>query len=229
MKNSKSSKYLNMGAETSLSVGIFSASASGEHKEDESHRDSETNVTGIQMDVAAVRIERSWMNETLFALDGWKIAGQKKGHISDGTFVTEEGKKHNEGIMPLIPKYMLVARNVTLTGNFSKALLNEIIIKALRSGDILSDNVGICLVEQELPIDVRRFQNPVTDEGDIRMQSIDSSERIADLINSFGTVSDIEECYMVILEGIQEAFYARSMAGRSAPCVANADDSIMEA
>lgn len=81
MKNSKSSKYLNMGAETSLSVGIFSASASGEHKEDESHRDSETNVTGIQMDVAAVRIERSWMNETLFALDGWKIAGQKKGHI----------------------------------------------------------------------------------------------------------------------------------------------------
>ncbi len=55
MKNSKSSKYLNMGAETSLSVGIFSASASGEHKEDESHRDSETNVTGIQMDVAAAR------------------------------------------------------------------------------------------------------------------------------------------------------------------------------
>ncbi|MFG6333996.1 MAG: hypothetical protein K1W20_00730 [Lachnospiraceae bacterium] len=93
----------------------------------------------------------------------------------------------------------------------------------------MSDNVDICLVEQELPIDVRRFQNPVTDEGDIRMQSIDSSERIADLINSFGTVSDIEECYMVILDGIQEAFYARSMAGRSALCVANADDSIMEA
>lgn len=125
MKDSKSSKYLNMGADTSLNVGIFSGSASGEHKEDESHKDTETNVTGIQMDVAAVRIERSWMNETLFALDGWKIAGQKKGHISDGTFITEEGKKHNEGIMPLIPKYMLVARNVTLTGNFSKTLQDQ--------------------------------------------------------------------------------------------------------
>lgn len=111
----------------------------------------------------------------------------------------------------------------------NKAILNEIILKALRSEDILSDNVDICLAQQELPIDVRRFQNPITDDGDIRMQSVDSSERIADLINSFGTVSDIEECYMVILDGIQEAFYAGSMAARSALCAANADDSIMEA
>lgn len=125
MKDSKSSKYLSMGAETSLNVGIFSGSASGEHKEDESHSDSETNISGIQMDIAAVRIERAWLNETLFTLDGWKIPGQKKGHISDGTFMTEEGKKHNEGIMPLIPKYMLVARNVTLTGNFSKELRDQ--------------------------------------------------------------------------------------------------------
>lgn len=125
MKDSKSSKYLSVGAETSLNVGIFSGSASGEHKEDESHKDTETNVSGIQMDIAAVRIERAWLNETLFTLDGWKIPGQKKGHISDGTFITEEGKKHNEGIMPLIPKYMLVARNVTLTGNFSKELQDQ--------------------------------------------------------------------------------------------------------
>lgn len=125
MKDSKSSKYLSMGAETSLNVGIFSGSASGEHKEDKTHSDSETNVSGIQMDIAAVRIERGWLNETLFTLDGWKIPGQKKGHISDGTFMTEDGKQHNEGIMPLIPKYMLVARNVTLTGKFSKDLQDQ--------------------------------------------------------------------------------------------------------
>lgn len=120
MKDQSSSKCLSVGGEASLNVGIFSGSASAEHKKEEAHSDSETNISGIQLDIAAVRIERSWLNETLFALDGWKIAGHGKGHISDGTFVTEEGKKHNEGIMPLIPKYMLIARNITLTGEFSK-------------------------------------------------------------------------------------------------------------
>lgn len=85
----------------------------------------------------------------------------------------------------------------------NKSLFNEIIAEALRSGGILSKNADICPVEQETQIDVRRFQNPITDNGDIRTQSIDASERIADFINSFGTVSDLEECYMIVLEGIQ--------------------------
>lgn len=126
LKDQKTSKCMNVGAETSLNIGIFSRSASAEHKGDEFHSDSETNIVGIQMEIAAVRIERPWLNETLFALDGWKISGHKKAHISDGTFITEQGKKHNEGIMPLIPKYMLIARNVTLTGTFSKDLQERI-------------------------------------------------------------------------------------------------------
>lgn len=90
----------------------------------------------------------------------------------------------------------------------NRALLNEIILKALYSGSVLSNNTVICMVEQEIQIDVRRYQNPITDNGDIRMQSIDSSERIADLINSFGMISDIEERYMMVLEGIQEPLLA---------------------
>lgn len=86
----------------------------------------------------------------------------------------------------------------------NKTLLNEIIAEALRSSGILSKNIDICPIEQELSIDVRRFQNPITDHGDIRTQSIDASERIADFINSFGTISDFEERYMIVLEGIQE-------------------------
>lgn len=93
----------------------------------------------------------------------------------------------------------------------NKTILNEIIIRALRAGEILSGDVDICPVEQEMPIDVRRFQNPITDDGDVRTQSIDASERIADLINSFGTVSDIEECYMIILLGIQQASFAANL------------------
>lgn len=126
-KNKTSSKYLAYGGETALNVGIFSGSASAEHTEEKTHTDNETNITGIKMDIAAVRIERSWLNETLFTLDGWKIAGHAKGHISDGTFITtqENTVKHNNGVMPLIPKYMLIARNITLTGDFSQELQDK--------------------------------------------------------------------------------------------------------
>lgn len=103
----------------------------------------------------------------------------------------------------------------------NKTTLNEIVIKALRSGDILSGNVDICPVEQEMPIDVRRFQNPITDDGDVRTQSIDASERIAALINSFGTVSDIEECYMIILSGMQQVPFVRNL------CLEEITDDIM--
>lgn len=103
----------------------------------------------------------------------------------------------------------------------NKTILNEIIIKALRAGDVLSGNVDICPVEQEMPIDIRRFQNPITDDGDVRTQSIDASERIADLINSFGAVSDIEECYMIILSGIQQVSFASNF------CLEEIADDIM--
>lgn len=95
----------------------------------------------------------------------------------------------------------------------NKTLFNEIIAEALRSGGILSKNADICPVEQETQIDVRRFQNPITDNGDIRTQSIDASERIADFINSFGTVSDLEECYMIVLEGIRSVNRIRTNGG----------------
>ena len=85
----------------------------------------------------------------------------------------------------------------------NRELLNKILTEALYAGDSISSNVNILFVDQEMPIDVRLFQNPITDYGDVRLQSIDSSERIANLIDSFGSVLDIEERYRFILNGIQ--------------------------
>lgn len=99
----------------------------------------------------------------------------------------------------------------------NKTLISEIIAEALRSGGILPKNVDVCPTEQEVPIDVRRFQNPITDHGDIRTQSIDASERIAGFINSFGTISDFEERYMIVLEGIQEMLPAGRMYASGKP------------
>lgn len=86
----------------------------------------------------------------------------------------------------------------------NRELLNNILKGALYSCDTMSQNVNILLTDQELPIDVQCYQNPILDYGDISLQSIDSSERIANLINSFGSVTDIEECYRIILNGIKE-------------------------
>ena len=91
--------------------------------------------------------------------------------------------------------------------------MNDILKKVLYSCDSISSNVNIILADQEMPIDVRLFHNPIKDYGDVCLQSVDSSERIANLINTFGSVSDMEECYNIILNGIKETpFLALSYA-----------------
>lgn len=122
MKDDKMSKHLKVAAETSMQMGIFSGSASGGYNKDEEHGNAK--IENISMKIAAVRIDRPWLNETLFKLDGWKIDGCNKGHISDGTFVTTEGGKvrRNEGVMPLLPKYMLIAKDVVLSGKIDSAV-----------------------------------------------------------------------------------------------------------
>lgn len=95
----------------------------------------------------------------------------------------------------------------------NRTLLNDILKKVLYSCDSISSNVNIILADQEMPIDVRLFHNPIKDYGDVCLQSVDSSERIANLINTFGSVSDMEECYNIILNGIKETpFLALSYA-----------------
>lgn len=115
------SKYHKLNADMSLKISFFNGeNFDSTHDSSSSHSDKEEIVTSIQMEVAAVKIERPWLNETLLSLKGWKIEGETKGHISDGTLL--DGDNKNRGAMPLIPKYMIIIRNVTLTGKFSDEL-----------------------------------------------------------------------------------------------------------
>lgn len=126
-KNIKTSKYLAAGGETSIKVGWFANDTSAEYKKSEEHEDKESSVTGIEMEIASVKIERPWLNERLFSLGNWKIDGQSIGSISDGTFIKNENGviKSNQGSIPLITKNMIIARNVKLTGKFSKDLRDK--------------------------------------------------------------------------------------------------------
>lgn len=117
------SQYLKLKADMSFKAGFFSASGDSTHSQSSKEYSKNTEVTSLELEVAAVRIDRPWLNETLFTLDGWKISGYLKAHISDGTFMNN-GKK-NEGLMPLISKYMLVVRNVKLHGSFDSEFVKD--------------------------------------------------------------------------------------------------------
>lgn len=51
------------------------------------------------------KIEHAWLNDTLFALGGWKVLEHSNGNTSACIFITnkENEIKHNEGVMLLIP------------------------------------------------------------------------------------------------------------------------------
>lgn len=117
------SQYLKLGVDMTFKAGCFSASGDSTHTQSSKEYSKNTEVTSLELEVAAVRIDRPWLNETLFSLDGWKIQGYSKAHISDGTFMSN-GKK-NEGLMPLISKYMLIVRNVKLKGSFDSELVRD--------------------------------------------------------------------------------------------------------
>lgn len=92
----------------------------------------------------------------------------------------------------------------------NKTMLNKILSGALSSCSALDSDVTICMTSREELIDVKRYQNPVTDDGNISEQSIYASERIAKLINNFGKYSEIEECYQEVLSGIRESAMSKA-------------------
>ncbi len=101
------------GAEVSGSYGLFHASGgvSGEHDESHSHMDAQ-NFT-LSADLSAVQILRPWFNPLLLGLSGWWVKGLAEGGLSNGDHSAPAG------LMPLIPTGFVVARNVSVSADFS--------------------------------------------------------------------------------------------------------------
>lgn len=73
-----------------------------------------TTITKIRIDVLRVDFLRPWLNFEIFNLQDWKIDGLHKGYYSSGRL------NINDGIIPLIPKSMLIGTKISLDGNFHK-------------------------------------------------------------------------------------------------------------
>ena len=122
-KLSFSSDYLNTvesstghtyGAEASGSFGLFHASGgvAGESKETSRHMDAQK--LHLEAELVAVNIMRPWFNPLLFGMKGWWVNGYAKNDISNGNPADPAGR------VPLIPTGFVVARNVTVTADFSE-------------------------------------------------------------------------------------------------------------
>ena len=132
-----SSSYLNSttskqadgyGVEASGSFGLFHASGGveGEHVRSSSHMDAEN--LELEAELIAVSIRRPWFDPQLLGMKGWWVTGYDAGGLSNGDV------KNPTGAMPLIPVGFVLAKNVTITADFSsedkKFISNSISTKA---------------------------------------------------------------------------------------------------
>jgi len=68
-----------------------------------------SSVSNLKLKLLEVSILRNWLDMTLFQTSGWILDGQKKGYVSSGTII------NNDGILPLIPTTFIVGHSVSLT------------------------------------------------------------------------------------------------------------------
>ncbi|WP_147127657.1 hypothetical protein [Shimia ponticola] len=112
LNKTASSSATSYAASASGSWGLWHASAgvSGSHEENHAHMDAEN--LELSAELVFVQIKRPWFNPLLFSMNDWWVDGFNKNGISDGL-------NPPSGALPLIPTGMIVARNVSITADFS--------------------------------------------------------------------------------------------------------------
>ena len=99
--------------------GLWSVSASADYRQGTRTSSSDTTGISISMDLMRATIMRPWIDPLVFRAHTWRwgegatLHGQQ---ISNGAF-TPGGER--EGLMPLLPTGVIVARNVRIDAHFS--------------------------------------------------------------------------------------------------------------
>lgn len=126
LNESADSSFTKYGGGTSFGAGLWSFGASAGHQETKqnSHMDA-TNIQ-ISFDIGLVELFRPWLDGQVFNMSGWNMGtAYEQGTISTGNLDTAVTQK---AAMPLLPVGMVVARNISITGNWSsqdKSLIEQ--------------------------------------------------------------------------------------------------------
>jgi len=117
--------YLGVSANASASTSSTSHDdGSNADRSSWSRHNDESSSATIEFEWFMASIERPWLLGDLFHMDGWYLAGQKKGAISDGTIQGQIGDVPK--LLPMIPKSFVVVRNVKITSDSWGSLGNSL-------------------------------------------------------------------------------------------------------
>ncbi|MEO6831303.1 MAG: hypothetical protein ABI378_03510 [Chitinophagaceae bacterium] len=114
LTTSGNTSYTDYSSGGSASWGLWSVSAEvgGHHQESHEHMNADTFQLSAK--IAVVQINRPWLNDLLFKLQGWWLTGQKVGGISNGQLAN-----NSKGLLPLIPTAFIIARDISITANWT--------------------------------------------------------------------------------------------------------------
>lgn len=121
------SKFEKYGASASFSYGIWSAGGDFEQASKETHKHTEAEHLKISFDAALVSIVRPWFDASIFKFGGWTNNAYPAGSISSGNF------DDVNAALPMVPTAFLVAKNITVEGDF-KVTDDEMIEKSMSAG-----------------------------------------------------------------------------------------------
>ncbi len=91
-----------------------SAESRDEHMTSAANSKFTTENVNMTMEVAAVKLNRDWLNLSLLNFANVEISGQKKGCITNGTL-----ENTDNCAMPILPDTLVLARNICVYGDFS--------------------------------------------------------------------------------------------------------------
>lgn len=108
------SAFTNLSAGGLWRNGLWSVGGSVSGSAGSTNYHLDANNVAISAKLQTVRIMRPWLNALLFAMQGWWLENQPANAISNGTV-----KGSGNSILPLIPTAIIVAKDVTISADFS--------------------------------------------------------------------------------------------------------------
>jgi len=112
-RNDTSEHTFSVSTEVNWGLWKVKANASGEYKKENSSTDADS--LSFSAEIAKVRINRPWFNESIFRLGSWYTNLGTKGSISNGKIDSSNAG----GLIPMYPVAFVVARNIKIKADFS--------------------------------------------------------------------------------------------------------------
>lgn len=124
--SSSSTRSKSWGANGGVSMGFWSAKASGGQTSSHTHTEVSYDGLEMQMRIAVADILRPGLSTALLNLGNWFLVGQKKLSISDGTNEQKRPESTESFFLPGIPTQMILVKDLKIRTANTKQVLDEL-------------------------------------------------------------------------------------------------------